>query len=89
VASSYNVILKIATHTGKMLHQIDSNSSQIVGVTYAGLQKHLRRVDRAERQHDLASRGNTAQLTVPKEFNPDGSLAVKQYAGHERARRYR
>jgi hypothetical protein len=79
------VIREMPADTGKMLHDFYTGPGQLALIANTGLHKNLGRVDRAERKDDPAASGHPMTLTVAKEFDSDGALAVKYDTRHQRA----
>ena len=72
-----NVILKVAPYAREVLNQFDADAGQFSRIADARLHQQFRRIDRAEREHDLATRDNPAQLAVAKELNAARPLAIE------------
>src|SRR5262249_44135692 len=84
-----NVVLKVPSDAWKMLHDRDAEALQFGFIADTRLHEHLRRVNRAEREHYLDASGDAVSLAVVDRLHSSDSLAVERQPRNKRMSEYR
>ncbi len=74
------MVLEIPTNAGQMLDDGNTDTFQLGLVADTGLHEQLGRMDRTQRQHDLAGGPDAMELAIAQEFHASYFLFLKRQA---------